>query len=371
MSLGRTTVSLVLALGRRPWGAAVLVIGAVLLSLGGCADTRYYWQSVSGHMHMLTAARPVNDWLADTATPAELRERLRLGQRVRRFAVEALHLPDNPSYRRYAELGRPAAVWNVVAAPEYSLTLKTWCFPVAGCVGYRGYFDQAEAQTEAAALRAAGLEASVYGVPAYSTLGWMNWAGGDPLLSTFIRYPESEFARLLFHELAHQVVYVSGDTAFNESYATAVERLGTAQWLKTQASPQSLAMHERIEQRRAQFRALTQATRRELEALYRAMPADVAARKRAILQSFRDNYAALKVQWGGFAGYDAWVAQANNASFGAQAAYDDGVPAFEALFLREGGDWTRFHAAVRQLAALAPAPRRQALEALRISSGIR
>lgn len=164
---------------------------------------------------------------------------------------------------------------------------------------------------------------------------------------------------------------MSGDTAFNESYATAVERLGTAQWLKMQASPESLALHERIEQRRAQFRALTQATRRELEALYRAMPGDVAARKRAILQSFRDSYAALKVQWGGFAGYDAWVAQANNASFGAQAAYDDGVPAFEALFLREGGDWFRFHAAVRQLAALAPAARRQALEGLRISSGTR
>ncbi|MDP3136862.1 MAG: aminopeptidase [Burkholderiaceae bacterium] len=351
--------------------AALLAAGAVLLALGGCADTRYYWQSVSGHMHMLTAARPVDDWLADAATPAELRERLRLGQRIRHFAVDALHLPDNASYRRYAELGRPAVVWNVVAAPAYSLKLKTWCFPVAGCVGYRGYFDEAQAQAEAAALRAEGLEASVYGVPAYSTLGWMNWAGGDPLLSTFIRYPESEFARLVFHELAHQVVYVPGDTPFNESYATAVERLGTAQWLKTHATSQSFAVHQRIEQRRTQFRVLAQATRRELEALYRAMPADVALRKSAILQSFRDNYAALKVQWGGFSGYDAWVARANNASFGAQAAYDDGVPAFEALFQREGGNWSRFHAEVRRLAVLAPAARKQALEALRVSSGTR
>lgn len=351
--------------------AAVLSAGAVLLTLAGCADTRYYWQSVSGHMQMLTAARPVDDWLADAATSAGLRERLHLSQRIRRFAVDVLHLPDNASYRRYADLGRSAVVWNVVAAPEYSLTLKTWCFPVAGCVGYRGYFDEAGAQAEAAALRATGLEVSVYGVPAYSTLGWMNWAGGDPLLSTFIGYPESEFARLVFHELAHQVVYVSGDTAFNESYATAVERLGTTQWLKAYASPGSLAMHQRIEQRRAQFRALAQATRRELEALYRTMPADVAARKRAILQSFRDSHARLKAGWGGFAGYDAWVAGANNASFGAQAAYDDGVPAFEALFAQEGGDWPRFHAAVRRLAALTPAQRQEALEALRISSGTR
>jgi len=163
--------------------------------------------------------------LQSDATPEALKERLRLAGRIRAFASQQLHLPDNPSYLSYANLDRPAAVWNVVAAPEWSLQPKQWCFPVAGCVSYKGYYDEAAAAQEAQQLAAQGLETAVQPVPAYSTLGWLNWAGGDPLLSTFIGYPEGELARLIFHELAHQVVYVAGDTAFNESFATAVERL--------------------------------------------------------------------------------------------------------------------------------------------------
>jgi len=216
-------------------GVAV-VAGLAALCLGGCANLGYYWQSASGHLALMNASRPVNEWLADTATPDTLKARLALSQRIRDFAATELHLPDNPSYRRYADLKRRAAVWNVVAAPPYSLTLHTWCFPVTGCVGYRGYFKEADARAEAARLSALGLEASVYGVPAYSTLGWMNWAGGDPLLNTFMHYPEGELARLIFHELAHQVVYAKDDTMFNESFATAVERLGGARWLAAHAS---------------------------------------------------------------------------------------------------------------------------------------
>jgi predicted aminopeptidase len=203
-----------------------LLLAGALLTLAGCADTRYYWQSVSGHVALMQAARPVDDWLRDPQTPPALRERLALSQRIRSFAVTELALPDNASYRRFADLQRRAVVWNVVAAPEYSLTLQTWCFPVLGCVGYRGYFSEAEARAQAAQLQAQGLEVTVYGVPAYSTLGWMNWAGGDPLLNTFIHYPEGELARIVFHELAHQVLYVPDDTTFNESFATAVEQLG-------------------------------------------------------------------------------------------------------------------------------------------------
>eukprot|EP01034_Spumella_vulgaris_P037055 gene37055-45705_t len=179
----------------------------------------------------MSAARPVDEWLADGATPDALKARLALSQRIRDYAATELHLPDNPSYRLYADLKRRAAVWNVVAAQPFSLSLHTWCFPVTGCVGYRGYFDEAQARAEATQLQAQGLEASVYGVPAYSTLGYMNWAGGDPLLSTFVAWPEGDFVRLLFHELAHQVVYAQGDTVFNESFATAVERLGSARWM--------------------------------------------------------------------------------------------------------------------------------------------
>ena len=186
----------------------------------------YLVQSASGHIKIMQAARPVDDWIADDSTPPALKKRLQMAEQIRRYASSALLLPDNASYHRYAQLPRRAVVWNVVAAPAYSLTLQTWCFPVTGCIGYRGYFDEQDAQAQATALRDQGLEASVYGVPAYSTLGWTNWLGGDPLLSTFINYPQGELARMIFHELAHQVLYVKDDTAFNESFATAVERLG-------------------------------------------------------------------------------------------------------------------------------------------------
>jgi predicted aminopeptidase len=340
-----------------------LLAAAALLCLGGCSTAGYYWQSVSGHVRMLNQARPVEEWLADEATPARLKARLELARRIRAFAVSELHLPDNASYHRYADLQRPAVVWNVVAAPPYSLKLNTWCFPVVGCVGYRGYFDEREAQAEAVQLRERGLEASVYGVPAYSTLGWMNWAGGDPLLNTFIHYPEGELARLIFHELAHQVVYAKDDTMFNESFATAVERLGGAQWLRTQASQAARDEYAAFNARRNAFRALTLATRRQLEAVYtQGSEADRPERKARAMQDFRDAYDKLKASWGGFAGYDAWVARANNASFGAQAAYDELVPGFEALFEREGRDWQRFYDAARRLAASPKDQRHHALK---------
>jgi predicted aminopeptidase len=347
---------------------AALASGVATLLVAGCADLGYYWQSVSGHLQMMNAARPVDDWLADAQTPAQLKSRLALAQRIRRFAVTELKLPDNASYHRYADLQRKAAVWNVAAAPEFSLTLKTWCFPVAGCVGYRGYFNEAQAHAEAEVLKAQDLEVIVYGVPAYSTLGWMNWAGGDPLLSTFIAYPEGELARLIFHELAHQVVYAQGDTMFNESFATAVERLGGQRWLASQASDEARKAYAEFDGRRQQFRALALDTRRELAQIYKENTAPAhnqraqAASKLIAMQRFREAYAQLKAAWGGYAGYDPWVAQANNAAFGAQAAYDELAPGFEALFEREGRDWQRFYDAVKRLAALARDERHQALK---------
>jgi len=259
-------------------------------------------------------------------------------------------------------------VWNVVAAPEFSLTLKTWCFPVTGCVAYRGYFSETEARAQAQELAAAGLEVSVYGVPAYSTLGWLNWAGGDPLLNTFIRYPQGELARMIFHELAHQVLYVKDDTVFNESFATAVERLGGERWLSVHGSPQARLEYAEFDGRRRQLRALSQSTRQRLAAIYRHSEAGgseqstLTASKAAVLQSFRADYARLKETWGGYAGYDAWVAGANNAALGAQAAYDELVPGFEALFERQGKDWPRFYDAVRRLALMPALERTRALK---------
>jgi len=215
----------------------------------------------------------------------------------------------------------------------------------------------------------------VYGVPAYSTLGWMNWAGGDPLVSTFIYYPEGELARLVFHELAHQVVYAPDDTAFNESFATAVERQGGALWLAQHSSPAARESYAAFDARRRAFRALTLATRRELEAIYKEKMANPSvgvsyiAMKKEVIQRFHDGYSALRMQWGGdpaqYRAFDAWVARANNASFAAQAAYDELVPGFEALFEREGGatpeGWRRFYDAVKQLAAQPKEDRRRVL----------
>lgn len=358
---------------RRRWPLTALA--ASLLSLAGCASTGstlgYYWQSVRGHVQLMRSAEPLDDWIARTDISVPLRERLQLAQRARTFAVTELGLPDNASYRRYADLKRPAAVWNVVAAAPYSLTLHTWCFPVTGCIGYRGYFDEADARTESEQLAQQGLEVEVYGVPAYSTLGYMNWAGGDPLLSTFIAWPEGEFVRLLFHELAHQVVYAKGDTLFNESFATAVERLGSARWLAQQATPQASSAFAASEARRRDFRALTQATRERLAQVYAqegtGSPAMQAGKAQA-MEAFRADYAALRGRWQATpaqtAGYDRWVAHANNASFGAQAAYNELVPAFEALFEREGRNWPRFYDAVRALSEQPQAQRHDALREL-------
>jgi predicted aminopeptidase len=353
-------------------GIRVLAGVIAAAAVAGCADLGYYWQSASGHLGVMRAARPVPQWLEDPATPAALKAKLELTQRIRRFAVTELHLPDNPSYTGYADLHRAAAVWNVVAAPPYSLTLRTWCFPVAGCVGYRGYYDEAQAQDEATAQRARGLEAAVYPVPAYSTLGWLNWAGGDPLLSTFIGYPEGELARLIFHELSHQLLYVPGDTLFNESFATAVERIGGERWLATRADDAARAEYAQFDARRRQFRALALATRRRLEEVYASPQAKagdwpaVEAMKRAAMDAFRADFASLRAGWPAQrrAAYDAWVARANNAAFGAQAAYDDLVPGFEALFESENHDWTRFYAAVERLAALPKDERHRVLQGI-------
>ncbi|MFN7121348.1 MAG: aminopeptidase [Hydrogenophaga sp.] len=345
----------------------LLVLTLVALLGAGCASNTtgvgYYWQSVTGHLQLMQAARPVNAWLADDATSPTLKARLQNALRIRQFAVSELALPDNASYHRYADLQRRAAVYNVVAAPALSLTLETWCFPVAGCVGYRGYFSEADARAFADGLDPA-LEVAVYPVQAYSTLGWMNWAGGDPLLNTFITYPEGELARIVFHELAHQVVYVQNDTAFNESFATTVERLGGARWL-ARSTDQARADYANFDSRRRAFRALTRATRERLKAIYEDadLPDSTKLQRKAIVMNdFKQQYDRLKAGWNGYAGYDPFVTRANNASFAAQAAYDEWVPAFEALFEREGRDFARFYDAVR---ALARQPKEERLVALR------
>jgi predicted aminopeptidase len=347
-------------------GLLAIAAGTVCLT-SGCSSMGYLAQSVSGHLNLLNSARPVDDWLGEPGTPEPLKAKLALTKRIRDFAVSELKLPDNRSYRAFADLKRNAAVWNVAAAPELSLKLQTWCYPVVGCVGYRGYYAQADADAEGQALRDQGLEVTVYPVPAYSTLGKLEWLGGDPLLNTFIQWPEVELSRLIFHELAHQVAFAPGDTMFNESFATAVERLGGERWMAAHGSDASRAQAKAIEQRRSDFRRLTLGTRAALDALYRSDAHDEAkrARKAELMAQMRADHAALKAgAWNGYAGYDTFFARANNASLGIQAAYLNWVPAFTALFEREGRDFPRFYAAAQRLAALPRAERDATLQSL-------
>jgi predicted aminopeptidase len=356
------------------WGLAAtvtLTVGAVCLT-SGCASIGYLAQSTGGHLSLIHAAKPVAEWTADPATPEPLRARLELSQRMRDFAVTELELPDNGSYRRYADLGRRAAVWNVVAAPELSLTLRTSCFPVVGCVGYRGYYDEADAKAFGDVLKSQGLEVNVYPVPAYSTLGKLEWLGGDPLLNTFVNYHEADLARLMFHELAHQVAYAANDTTFNESFATAVERIGGARWLERHATPAVREQVARTDAMRADFRALVKQHRDELDALYKSSASDDDKRrgKAQIMARMRAAHQEAKAQrWGGSTAYDGWFERANNAVLGVMGAYHDLVPDFERLFEREGRDFDRFYAEVRRLAALPKDERREALSHPRSAFG--
>jgi len=348
-------------------GAGALLASASVCLTSGCSTIAYYAQAATGHLALLETARPVPELLADPATSATLKERLALAQRIRDFAVSDLGEPDNASYRRYADLRREAAVWNVVAAPELSLSPRTWCFPVVGCVGYRGYYDRTQADALAAELRVESLDVSVYGVPAYSTLGLLPTGGwlADPLLNTFINYPEGELARLIFHELAHQVAFAPGDTLFNESFASTVEKIGAERWLERHAGAAARSDYGRSQGRRADFAALTGRYRDELARLYdgNASDADKRAAKAELLARLRADYAAIKAsRWDGYAGYDGWFARANNAAFAILVSYTGLVPAFERMFEREGRDFGRFYAEVRRVAALTPDERRAALE---------
>ena len=346
---------------------ARLLLSAAAGLLSGCSTVSFYWQAVAGQMEVTRLARPIDEVLSDPQTPADLRRRLEYAQRAREFASSALGLPDNASYRRYADLRRPYVVWNVFSAPEDSLKLRTHCFPVAGCVVYRGYFAQAAAEAEAAALRAQGLDVYVGGVPAYSTLGWF----ADPLLNSFIRYPDLEIARLVFHELAHQVAYVGDDSTFNESFAVAVEQAGLARWMDANASVADRAGYAAFAQRRRSLTHLFMAARRDLGAAYGAQ-SDAGAKRAAkarVLGRLADEYAALKATWtlseAQTRAYDDFVLKdLNNAKLASIATYTQRVAQFSALLAGVGGDLPRFYAEARRLAALDKTERNRQLDQL-------
>jgi predicted aminopeptidase len=342
--------------------AALLLLAAVLLG-SACATLDYYSQSAAGQLGVMARRQPVDELIGDPATDPQLRDRLQTVQAIRRFASEALALPDNRSYTLYADIGRPFVVWNVFAAPELSLELETWCYPFAGCVAYRGYFAEADAQRFADGLRGQGYDVYTGGVAAYSTLGWFD----DPVLNTVIGLDEARLAGLIFHELAHQQLYVPGDTAFNESFATAVELAGVAAWLVQRGDAAADAEYRRFHARQQAFHALLARARERLRAVYAEGLGedDMRREKQRLIERLRRDYAAMKRDWGGADDFDGWfAADINNAQLAATAAYREHLPAFRALLRQTGGDYTAFYARAAAIGRLPAEARAGELRAL-------
>jgi predicted aminopeptidase len=330
----------------------LLLAAAATSLLGGC----YLLEAARGQLDLNARRVPIERLLAAAQTPPALRTQLALAARVRDFASHELALPDNDSYRAYADVGRPFVVWNVFAAPEFAIEPHTWCFPVAGCVAYRGYFSEQRARAYALGLEAQGFDVTVTGVPAYSTLGHF----ADPLLSTMLRWDETELAALVFHELAHQLLYVADDTAFNEAFATVVEREGVRRWLDAERRPEALAEYQARQARYRAVAALVAAGRARLQALYgRDLP--VVERRAAKAEEFARLRAEYRATGAATAGYewlfDGWP---NNARLLAVATYDACVPALERALTAAGGELARFYESVRALARLEPAARHAA-----------
>lgn len=337
--------------------AAALLLAAT--ALAGCANLGYYAQSVRGQIDLLARRKPIAALLQAPATPATLRTRLARVLQIRAFASRVLDLPDNASYRSYVALERPYLTWAVFAAPALSLTPIRWCYPVIGCAVYRGYFHRRAAVAFAARLRRRGDDVYVRGVPDYSTLGWF----ADPLPSTVIDWPLPDLAGLIFHELAHQELFVPGDSAFNESFAVTVQEAGVVRWLRAYGNPAERRAWRTARRREGAFLALIATTRKRLAAVYAA--ADTRGAKRAakarVLAGLARRYAALKASWGGYGGYDRWFdGGMNNAKLVALQTYRGYVPAFRRLLASTHGDFTAFYADARALAGL-PKARRDAL----------
>lgn len=333
----------------------------LLLLLNGCSTVSYYSQLASGQVQLLRAREPVSEVIADPHRDQTLRAHLAQSQKARTFASQQLHLPDNQSYRLYADIGRPYVVWNVFATPEFSLKPQNHCFPIAGCVAYRGYYSQSAARGEAALQRLQGMDVTIGGVEAYSTLGWFN----DPIMSSMMNWGDERLATLIFHELAHQRVYVQDDTEFNESFATFVEQEGTRQWRAYRGLPPDNG--DRVQQQ-DQFTQLVLDTRARLEQLYTLPlpPEQMRQRKAAEFERMRGEYRQLRdSQWAGDKRYDAWInAPMNNARLLPFGLYDQWVPAFAALFKQTGGDWVGFYTQAQQLGALPIEQRKAALKVL-------
>ena len=336
--------------------ARLALLAATAALLPGC----YYGHLARGQYELLSKREPIADLVSNPATDPQLRRRLERAMAARRFASRELKLPDNGSYTSYVDVGRPYAVWNLFATPELSTRAHEWCYPFLGCLAYRGYYDPERALKEAEKMRAEGYDVYVAGIPAYSTLGWFD----DPLLST-IGGSDDDLAGTIFHELAHQVEFTGGDTAFNESFASFVEEEGLRQYLKE--APELVAAARERQRRERAFARLMLGARARLDAIYTGDEPDARKRERkaAEFERMRREYQQFKAAWNTGGRYDGWMAGTpNNARLLPFGLYTQWVPAFEALFKQVKGDWPAFYREVEELADLDGDQRRQRLEAL-------
>jgi len=340
---------------------SVLLLSTLLL-LQGCSTLGYYAQSIHGHLSLMSKSEAIDRLLKDPATDEKLKARLRLVQAIRDFASEALRLPENGSYRRYAALEGEAVVWSLVATPEFSMQPRQWCYLVVGCASYRGYFAKSAAEEHAERLRRQGLDVTVEPVPAYSTLGWFD----DPLPSTVIDWPESHLAGLIFHEMAHQQLYVQDDSAFNEAFANAVEQIGVVRWFERRGDADALAQWYKRRRYGQTFVNLLLETRGRLEQLYSWSldEREMRRRKRQEFVRLEQRYAALVAEWGGYHGLDHWFdRELNNARLASVATYEQWLPAFIQLY-RQGRGMGQFLSASERLSKLPKAERDARLHAL-------
>ena len=331
----------------------------ILINLNACGSLSYYLeQSIPGHVSLMLKMEEI-ETLIETDIDAQLKNKLSTVLQIRDYASEKLLLPQNDSYRYYADIERPYVTWNVIAAPEFSLQAKTWCYFIIGCASYRGYFNPDDANIEADKLRAEGLDVSIGEATAYSTLGFFT----DPVLNTMMKWRDHQLAGIIFHELSHQILYIKSDTSFNEAFATSVQLIGLISWM-IQNEPELLDDYLVSLNRAEQFRQLKSTTRAKLMDLYSTdlAEADKRQKKLAIFEEMKSQYQDLKTEWGR-GNYDSWFDKPlNNARMLADAAYWKHVPGFLALYFEADHDWKTFYDKCEQLSELEKAERDKQLE---------
>jgi len=343
-----------------------IIVSLILLTtLSACSTISYYGQSIQGQMSLLFNRENINDVLNKPNTPEKLKTRLQQALSIRKYASQKLALPDNNSYLNYVDVQRPYVVWNVFAAPEFSLSPKNWCYPIVGCVSYRGYFAQDNAIHEAEQLKKESFDVHVGGIAAYSTLGWFD----DPLMNTMLHWKQRTLAGLIFHELSHQLIYIKNETSFNEAFSSSVERLGTIQWI-LETKPHQLYEYLAYLEAQSDFRNLLIHTREKLESLYEK-PLDISIKrkeKQLLIENMKLEYSEKKKKWPNNIHFDSWFkSPVNNARLTSSMTYLEDIPAFFQLFIEQKGQWESFYNYVIELEKLSKEERTKLIKEKRLA----